>query len=393
MSLRLRAVIAAALLAAFAGVSSASAGEFTDAAGRIVVIPDHINKVMAAGPTGAVLIYVLAPDKLAGWPRPIPRGSLPGRAGRLPTIGQLTGPNPTADAATVARIHPDLIIDSGKATPARAAFADQVMQATGVPFIIIDNGFDRIPMNFRIVGRVLGVAARGDDLAGSAEAAINAMRGRLLIQSATQRPRVYYARGRNGLETVTPGSSPGAAMEAAGAVNVSRFDTENENTITLEQLRQWNPDVIIVADRSFYQTIQRNAAWRTLTAVRNKKVYLEPTVPFGWIDDPPGINRLVGLYWLEELFYPGAALLDLRSEIVDFYDKFYSIKLSDAQVEVIAKTAGIPPSDTPHLSSLPSIGPLQSPGAPGAVNEPGRRGMLPNAPTAPPTTPSYEMPK
>jgi hypothetical protein len=46
------------------------------------------------------------------------------------------------------------------------------------------------------------------------------------------------------------------------------------------------------------------------------------------------------------------------------------------------------------LASLPPIGgPLPNPAAPGAVNEPGRRGYLPNEAPLPPTTPSYEMPK
>src|SRR4029077_9589839 len=117
----------------------------------------------------------------------------------------------------------------------------------------------------------------------------------------------------------------------------------------------------------------------------------EPSQPFGWIDDPPGINRLIGLYWLSVVLYPSDAQEDVRSQVQDFYDKFYGVKLSDAQVEAIAKTAGIPASDTPHLAALP-IGNLPTDGgrgaAPGAVNEPGRRGILPG-PGRPTTTPSY----
>jgi len=80
--------------------------------------------------------------------------------------------------------------------------------------------------------------------------------------------------------------------------------------------------------------------------------------------------------------------------MADFYSKFYGIKLTDAQIESIARTAGIPASDTPHLAALPPLNPLPLPNAPapGAVNEPGRRGMLPN-PSPMPTTPSYMMPK
>ena len=394
MSLRSRAALAAALFLAACGALPAMAAEFTDSAGRIVVLPDRVSRVMAAGSTAEVLIYVLAPDKLAGWVRPLPPGEAPARYAHIPVVGRLTGASPTATAATVARLHPDLIIDSGTVTPERAAFADQISQATGVPYILLDNSFDRTPTMLRTAGRLLGVADRADDLAGSAEHAINALRGRLLIQSATQRPRIYYARGPNGLETGLPGSGAAASIEAAGAINVAAaLGTGERVTVTPQQLREWNPDLIIAQDRSFYLAVQRDPAWRGLAAVRNKKVFLEPSQPFGWIDEPPGVNRLIGLYWLSQIFYPAESQDDLRSLMQDFYDKFYAIKLSDAQIEAIAKTAGIPPSDTPHLAALPPLtGAAPGIGAPGAVNEPGRRGLLPTSPPAT-TTPSYLMPK
>jgi iron complex transport system substrate-binding protein len=393
MSLRLRAALVAAVFLAVSGALPAMAEEFSDSAGRIVQLPNHINRVMVADTTAEVLIYVLAPDKLIGWTQAFPRGVMPPRSARIPVVGFLTGPHPTATAETVRRLHPDVVIDSGAITPERAAFADQISQASGVPYILLDDSFDRTPAMLRTVSRLLGVGDRGDDLAGSAEHAINALRGRLLIQPATERPRVYYARGPSGFETGLPGTGAAASIEVAGAFNVSApLGSGSRVTVTPQQLREWNPDVIIVQDRALYSTIWRNPAWSGLTAVRKKKVFLEPAEPFGWIDAPPGINRLIGLYWLSQLFYPGDSQDDLRSLVVDFYDHFYRIKLTDAQVEAIAKTAGIPPSDTPHLAALP---PLESsspvPGVPGAVNEPGRRGFLPGAPIE--TTPSYAMPK
>jgi iron complex transport system substrate-binding protein len=396
MSLGLRAVLVAALSLAVFGALPAAAGEFTDSAGRIVDIPEHVGRVMPADPAAEVLVYVLAPQKLDGWAQ-LPRGPMP-KAVRHQVVGSLVG-DPAAAAAIVSRVHPDLIVDSGTATPERAAFADQVSQATGVPYIIIDNSFDRTPTVLRTVGRVLGVADRGDDLAGSAEHAINAIRGRLLIQAATQRPRVYFARGPSGMQTGEPGSGAAASIDAAGAINVAAsLGVGQQINVTPQQIRAWNPDIIIVEDRAFYSAMQRSPMWRNLAAVHNKKVFLEPSEPFGWIDAPPGINRLIGLYWLSQLLYPGDSQDDLRSLMADFYDKFYGIKLTDAQIEAIAKTAGIPPSDTPHLAGLAPLGsgnaiPDTNPGVPGAVNEPGRRGFVPS-PTAPmPTMPSYSMPK
>ena len=83
----------------------------------------------------------------------------------------------------------------------------------------------------------------------------------------------------------------------------------------------------------------RSTAWRGLIAVASKRVYLAPADPFGWIDDPPGINRIIGLYWLTALFYPDQYQEDLRTNAREFYDKFYRIKLTDRQLEALVRPA------------------------------------------------------
>ncbi|HXP04522.1 MAG TPA: ABC transporter substrate-binding protein [Stellaceae bacterium] len=384
MPLRPFAARLAGILVAGLVATPAFAGEFTDAAGRRLMLPDHIDRAMAADMSAEVLVFVLAPDKLVGWAQ-TPSGALPPHAKHVPLIGPIADPGATA---TITRLKPDVIIDVGEVTPDRAAFADQVTQATGTPYILLDGSFDRMATMLRVAGRLLGVADRGDDLAGSAEHAINSLRGQLLIDSAVNRPRVYYGLGTNGLEPALPGSPAAAAIEDAGAINVAALPSAaGPVAVTRQQIQEWNPDIIIAESPAFYNSLLHDPGWRTLAAVRDKHVYLEPQAPFGWIDDPPGVNRLIGLYWLSVLLYPSANQSDVRSLAQDFYDKFYGITLTDKQIDAIAKTAGIPASDTPHLADLPLGGTGIAPGnAP-----PGRGGMtLPQMPT---TTPSYLMPK
>jgi hypothetical protein len=56
--------------------------------------------------------------------------------------------------------------------------------------------------------------------------------------------------------------------------------------------------------RNFFAKVtqQPDAVWQAVPAVSNKRVYLAPTVPFGWIDGPPSVNRLIGLAWLANIF-------------------------------------------------------------------------------------------
>ena len=66
------------------------AADFVDSAERYVVLPDRIGRVMAADQSAAVLVFVLAPEKLVGWSRPLTREQrayLPAKFARLPVAG------------------------------------------------------------------------------------------------------------------------------------------------------------------------------------------------------------------------------------------------------------------------------------------------------------------
>jgi len=340
MPLRSPAAMAAALLLLVLAAMPARAGDFTDAAGRRVVLPPEPRHVMAASPTAEVLVSVLAADRLAGLSRVARRGV--GAARRVPVLGWRPGMGPASMAETARRLHPDLIIDAGSVTPERAAFADEIQRQTGIPYILVDDSFARMPEVLRAIGVVLGVRPRGKELAIYAEHAIAALRGRLLIRAPDARPHIYYGQRADGLETALPGSPSGEAIDEAGAINVAApLGRGQLVAISRDDLFAWDPEIIIAEQRAFYDSVRRGSGSRRLAAVRNKRVYLAPATPFGWIDDPPGVNRLIGLYWLSALFYPDNTQEDLRTTVCDFYDKFYGIKLTNGQLEAMVRPAGV----------------------------------------------------
>jgi iron complex transport system substrate-binding protein len=367
------------------------AAGFVDAAERYVVVPNRVARVMTANPAADVLVFVLAPEKLLGWSAPLSRGQrayLPAKFARLPILGGARS-NPADTAQMVARMRPDLIIEAGPVTPEAAARADQVQQQTGVPYLVLDNGIQATPGTLRTIGAMLGVAERGNDLAIYADNAIDAVRGRLLIAPADERPLVYYGRGPDGLETGLGGSQAMAVIDQAGVINVAARLGRGELTrVTRDQVVAWDPAIIVAEQPSFYGSLRRSAAWRGLIAVANKRVYLAPADPFGWIDDPPGVNRVIGLYWLTALFYPDQYQQDLRAIAREFYDKFYRIKLTDRQVEALVRSAEVPGGGSQQLS-VPLLGaepvpfPNAAPNAPEPSGRPPGRGGTPGLPNPP----------
>ncbi|MGH7048373.1 MAG: ABC transporter substrate-binding protein [Stellaceae bacterium] len=400
MPLRSCAAWAGVLIVCLLFAAPVRATLFVDSAGRRVNVPEQVERIMPAGPASAVFVYVLVPDKLIGWTQPLSRARrtlLPAKYARLPVIGQLGGAVPTASAADVARLHPDLIIGYGVPSPPTVALADRIQRQTGVPYILLDDSIQLMPELLTQVGTLVGAGDHRLAVASYAYHAIEALRGQLLISSSTDRPRVYYGRGSDGLETSSPGSPVVSDIEQAGAINVAAgFGHDRIVRITPAQLFAWNPQIIIAQEPSFYRALLHDPRWRGLAAVRSKRVYLAPANPFGWIDDPPGINRSIGLYWLSNVFYPDLYQEDLRTNAREFYQLYYGVQLTDRQIEALIRPAESSPGETRRFANIPILGaepsplPEIPPGAqplPTPGMAPGGAGNLPPLPPIPAGSP------
>src|SRR5271170_4233935 len=118
--------------------AAASAAQIEDSSGRTVTILDRVDRVMAAGPPAAVVLYVLAPEKMIGWvtaPRPNEREFLLPAVRDLPTLGRLTGRGDTANLEVVLQAKPDLIFDFGSVNATYVSLAKRVQDQTGVPYL------------------------------------------------------------------------------------------------------------------------------------------------------------------------------------------------------------------------------------------------------------------
>jgi len=317
---------------------------FVDSAGRKVDVPATIHRILAAGPPASVLLYALAPDKMLGWvraPSAKDKAFIAKPYRDLPTLGRLTGKGNTASLETVLAMKPDLIVDVGTVDPTYASLADRVEKQTGIPYVLIDGRFADTPETLRTVGDLIGASEQADKLASYAERTIRRVQAIVATIPANKRPRVYYGRGPDGLETGLGGSINTEVLRSVGAVNVAHdAGTGHLAHVSLEQVLAWNPNVILSLDGRFAKSVMTDPQWATIEAVRNKRVFVAPTAPFGWFDSPPGINRLIGVAWLTDVLYPGKAHVDLRAETRQFYKLFYHFDLSEPQLDTLLAGSG-----------------------------------------------------
>ena len=149
------------------------------------------------------------------------------------------------------------------------------------------------------------------------------------------RPRVYLARGPEGLESARAGSINVEAVERAGGRNVvgEAMGAGALVTLSMEQVLAFDPDVIVVLDPQFMAHMKADPAWSQLRAVKTGHVVLSPQLPVPWVDYPPSVNRVMGVIWLADLFFPNRLHMDLRAEARAFYGLFYHRAPSDPELD------------------------------------------------------------
>jgi len=315
----------------------------TDSAGRQVEIPARISRVLTAGPPASILLYTLAPEKMIGWvrtPSPTEKAYLQESVRELPEYGRLTGRGGTANLENVLKFQPDLIIDSGSTGGTYVSLANNVQAQTKIPYLLLDGRLEKTPEIYRLLGELLDTKARAEQLANYAEETLSGLRQRIASIPESERPRVYYGRGINGLETGLAGSINMEVLERVGAINVAAAaGTGSLSKISIEQVLAWNPDVILVLDPAFYASVRTDPLWSSVKAVRENRIYMAPNLPYGWFDAPPGVNRLIGVRWLMSILYPQQFPEDLRNTTREFYRLFYQVNLSEAQLDSLLTPA------------------------------------------------------
>ncbi len=302
--------------------------------------PTRISRVFAAGGPAAVLVSVLAPEKLLGWPMPLgaqARALLAEEPGKLPQLGRLSGKQSTISTESLLLLQPDLILDAGTVSPLFVSGCERIRQQTGLPCVLVDGKLSDHPAQLRKVGQLLGVAQRGEMLATYTEQLFALVATVLAQVPLEERPSVYYARGIDGLETGLEGSINMEVIEFVGARNVAAAAGRGGLAqVSMEQLLDWDPQVILTQELALVTRLRTDPLWRNMAAVRAGRVHRVPALPFGWLDTPPGVNRLIGVRWLLSLLYPdrhpSLSRDETRTAVAGFHRLFHGVELSQGDL-------------------------------------------------------------
>jgi iron complex transport system substrate-binding protein len=258
--------------------------------------PRAAGDVIAAGQPAALLIWAIARQRLAGWPRK-PTGAalaaLPALAADLPELGALASGGRPANLEAMAALKPRLVIDYGDTDPEYRALADRLQTRLGVEWRLIDGALTKIPDAIRETAVLLEA---GQAAAGLADEAAHVLDRWKRAQGG---PSFYYARGADGLETGFRGSLATEVLEGAGWTNVAG-ESDDIGRVTREQVIAWDPETLVTLSPVFAAAVGNDPVWRARRDGRRRRLLLLPDHPFGWADRPPSLNRLLACAWLAD---------------------------------------------------------------------------------------------
>ena len=279
-------------------------------------------------------------------PNPPNLRSSPSRTNACPCWADGTERTTPGNLEVIIQAHPDLILSMGDAMG--TVIADRLQQQTHIPVFILDGSLEKLPDAYIRAGELLGNPQRAQLLAAECRRTLDEISSKVATIPPEKRRRVYYAEGPTGLETEPAGSMHSEALIFAGAVNVAAVPGQQgygHTPVSMEQVLQWNPDVIVAgydyvsAPGEFYRKVWTDPAWKHVAAVRNGQVVETPQYPFNWIDRPPSVNRIIGIKWVAHLLYPDLFPYDMRAETRRFYATFYHWNLTDAELNQLLSTA------------------------------------------------------
>ena len=330
------------VLASLVGLSL-SAKTLSDMDGKKVTLPDTTDRVFGSSPPMNYLLYTLNPNKMIGLNFKARNANnsaderfLNKKFLTLPVIGSFHGGGQSINLESLMAYKPQLVLvwqdDMLVQTVAKE------IEKTKIPtFKIPFREVGDMPRAFRLAGDAIGESKRGEELASYSQKIINEVHQSV---SGAKPTRYYYAEGLDGLSSECDQSFHVEALNFAGGENVHKCLQSGLlglEKISFETLLAYDPDVIIVQNRSVYFDLINDPMWKNLRAVKSGRIHLVPVQPFNWIDRPPSFMRVIGIQWLASVFHPKTYRVNLTQRTKEFYDLFLHVKLSDQQAQNLYK--------------------------------------------------------
>lgn len=318
---------------------------FTDSAGREVEIPTQIDKIAPSGHTAQQVLLTMAPDKMVGLSMELTDAQMKyfgDKFADYPVFGAAFGAKGDMNKEAVAASGTQIVIDTGEYKDGLNEDLDNLQAQLGVPVVFVETPLDGYDKAYEMLGDLLGMQDRGKELGDYCAKAYQDTEAAMTAIPENERMNAAFLMGDAGLNAIAKGSYQGTVLDmcANNVVQVEKASGSGAgNEISLEQIAVWNPDLIVFGPKSIYGSVGEDAAWSGISAIESKSYYEVPSEPWGWLNNPPTVNQVLGMQWFPRLCYPDKFDNDMQDVVTGYYQTFYRYTLSQAEYDELMATA------------------------------------------------------
>ncbi|MDD2556380.1 MAG: ABC transporter substrate-binding protein [Syntrophaceticus sp.] len=301
-----------------------------DQLGRTVEYPDKVEKVSAGHIYAGKMLFAMGQKEKIAYQLQIGADTealakVDEFYGSLPTV--LSAPNGVDSPEGLLALGVDVVFtDAGKGEEEAAVF-----QNAGIPAIAVSGEtFDEVYETARIMGEVLDCPERTQEVIDFIEDLRNMVSSRVKDISDDEKPVVMVC-GSGGVYTAaTADMFQHQMVETAGGINAGANLNGKWANVSAEDIILWDPDYIVLGS-SFgvddVESVLTDPALQTVTAIKNKDVYIFPST-LGWWDFPLP-QSVLGIIWTAKTIHPDQFtdinMLEMADSVYEFiYGYTYS---------------------------------------------------------------------
>ncbi len=315
---------------------------FTDDAGRSVELPAEISRIVPSSAMAQIILQALVPEMFVGVASGYGKeseGIIDSRLLGLTDFGGLYAGG-DLNIEELAKADPQLIIDIGEKKSTTSRDMDDLQKQTLIPTVFLSTSLETMPETYRKLGALLGREEKAEELALFCRKVYDRTLS-VMEQVGDNKVKALYVLGTDGLNVIASTSYHAELMDLL-TDNVAVVDNPiskgSGNAVTMEQIALWDPEFVIFAPDSIYDTVEDRSPWNQMRAIADGNYVQAPDLPDNWMSMPPSVQRYAGLIWLTAVLYPEYCDYDVGEEIMEYYRLFYGCELTNEQYERI--TAG-----------------------------------------------------
>ena len=266
---------------------------YTDVLGREVILPAEPQRIIALAPSITEILYFIGlGDRVVGVTR---FSNYPPEVKNKPSVGSYIDLN----VEKIIDLAPDLVI--GTVDGNRKNTVELLEQANIQVYITNPNRIEGILETIIAIGQLCGVKGTAEFLAGDLSARIKSIQRKV---EDRPRPTVFLQINLKPIMTVNRGSYIHDLIHVAGGKNLAENETVSYPRLSLEEVIQRRPEVIIISsmERSgqFEQARLDWLKWKSIPAVQQGRVHLIDSD----LIDRPSPRIIQGLEALARLIHP-----------------------------------------------------------------------------------------